>query len=1092
MKRGESWMKFLNVHLEGEFHDRNGKVYKVESFHQSTKEIVNFYQEREEGEDLLVCSVYTKYLTKAEGVRKAGERIREYYGNYEVYMNYESIRNRANNGVGKEIKDVVRRKLVDSKLGKFVDVIEKKSEVFYHKLVMVDGNIIGEVIQKWANDGRLVEGLRLDLVKEGKQVKVNKIKGIEYVIREMSEKEKEVGIVNIRPLEYIEMQKNISWMKERNYRIIDTKEDLLEYVKKMEKVEDVIGFDTETTGLNINRLPFGHPKRDMLVGICLSIEDNEGVYIPIRQVKFNNLDEDFVIETLRPYLCSKSKKAKRVVTHFGAFDWKVMYGYGWDLNITDDTYILQYLIDVREANAVKKLKVMSKKILGREMIDLEDFFPTARGGKKAEIKFSLLPYESVRHYGPVDADITRELYFVLRPKLSEEMNFIYGVEINLLKRLGKVEYYGIRVDLEKTIEMRDKVLKEKEALEREIYEIAGEKFNINSSDQLERILFDKLKYPSHGVTSSGKRSTGKEVLKILADIKDKDGKKVYPLAGKLLEYKEKEKLLNSFLDKILRENVDGYLFPKYNQAGTQSGRIAGNNPNLQQTSGKIRELFIPDSEEYYFLIVDYSQVEYRIMAGLADQYDLVDFFRKNPEADFHIMMYSQMYGVPYDKVTSAQRKTGKTLNFGISYGMSPQSLALKLYGSNTKEQVEDARKKIADYFDSVANIRDYLQVVRDGARLRGYVKTLFNRRRYISEFLKENPTKAEIERGNRKAGNTVVQGTAADIMKFAHVRVENSFEKLNLDARVVASIHDELVILVNKKYNPWYMIDLVRRAMEIDLSKYNFPPLYIGANVGKTWGDGKKDNLEAPVILMERRRKEIEQGMHREPMEDPVEQVAEELKLFALEVIRDEVKKNKVKTVEEAKGIPRLYKYAENYIGKEEMDLAIKLILRGEEIENVLSKLKRVEILGEGYHEVVEDVFDELDEKVETEEEEEKTYINYEQLQNYFEENKDKLKLKSPEIRTAKKVYNERYSVMGFDRKVFIRIDTPTEGMIKELVEYLKENNVPKGYKVYFQIGNKFKETPFHLLRIDRIAIIDIIEKHLVNTEYDKSEVEVS
>jgi DNA polymerase I-like protein with 3'-5' exonuclease and polymerase domains len=1064
-------LKFINTKLSGNFLDKDGKEYRVDSQQMSTKDLINFYLIKEDGTEMLMCSVFTKYLSKAIGVKKAGEIVREVYGDYQVYTNYESLRNQAI--TQKNVPDGVKRKIVDEKLNKFVDILEKKSADFYHKLVYSDGTIVEEIIQYRSEEGGISRSLRMELLEEGKKVQINKLKGVEYVLRDEDNKGKDLGIINIQSLDYIALKKDITWMKERNYRIIDTEEDLLAYLAKMEETDDIVAFDTETSGLSINRLSFDHPKRDHLVGICLSIEKEEGVYIPLKQKKFNNIDEKFAIETLRPYLSSEGAKVRNIVTHYGSFDWKVMYGYGYDLHITDDTYILQYLIDVREANSVKKLKVMSEKILGLQMIDLEDFFPSIRGGKRGNIQFSLLPYESVRHYGPTDADITRELYFELRPKLPNDMRFIYGVEIDLMKRLGKVEYYGIKIDLQKTIEMTEKVKQEKLELEQQIYHLAGEVFNINSGDQLERILFDKLKYPSHGTTASGKRSTGKQVLEILSGDKDKNGKILYPLASMIFTYKKKEKLLNSFLEKILRENVEGFLFPKYNQAGTQSGRISGNNPNLQQTSGLIRELFIPDTDDYYFLVVDYSQVEYRIMAGLADQYDLVEFFRGNPEADFHIMMYAQMYGVPYEKVTSSQRKVGKTINFGVSYGMSPASLAIKLYGSSTKEQTADAEKKIVDYFDSVANIRDYMTVIKDGAQLRGFVKTLFNRRRYISEFMKENPKYYEIEKGKRKAGNTVVQGTAADIMKFAHVRVENALDKLGLDVRVVASIHDELVISVNKKYNPWKMIDIVRSAMELDLSKYNFPPLYIGANVGNSWGDGKKDNLEAPVLLMERKRQEVLAGLHEEGYENPTEVFSDELRKFALEVVMEEISKANTTTVETSLEIPRLSKYAGAYLGAD-AEFAIKGVLAGETLETVFSQLGKSDILGEGYYDEVDDDSDELENI-----DEDPTTIHYDKLQNYYEENKDLLQLESPILRKAKEVYNEGYSVMGYDRKLIVRIEKPNEAMLKELISYFDSINVPKGYEVSFQLGSKYKTTSFKTTKIDRIAIISIIEKHL-------------
>lgn len=1090
-------MNNKSTRLDGKFKNKKGIEYRVELLSEHSKELINFYTASGIGNgEILICSVYTKYTSKT-GFKKVGSYLRETYGDYSIYSDFVDLRDYANKYKSDKLIKNSPKSIIDDKLGRFVNVIEQSSDDFYHKLIYDDNMISSEIIQRFTVDGLPSESLDLELTAIGKKVRATKLKSIEYVVR--SKEETSMQTIMIQSLDYIALKKDIKWMLTRDYRIINEKQDLLDYVERMKSVNGVIGFDTETTGLRINRLPMDHPQRDNLVGICLSVEEKEGVYIPIRHTKFTNLDEDFAIETLRPLLSNEkdpetSEKIPAtcdVVTHYGLFDWKVMYTYGWDLNITDDTYLLQYLIDVREANAVKKLKVMSEKILGLQMIDLQDFFPSVRGGAKADIQFSLLPYDSVRHYGPVDAGITRELFYVLRPQLPTDMKFIYGVEVELMKRFSRIEYYGIKLDISSLVEQQHQVHIEKDNLVAQIYQEAGEKFNINSGDQLERIMFDKLHYPSHGTTSSGKRSTGKQVLEILSKDKDKEGNLLYPVAAHVFEYKKKEKLLNSFLDKLVRENVDGFIFPHYNQCGAASGRISCNNPNLQQTTGLIREAFIPDSDDYYFLICDYSQVEYRVMSGLSDEYEVIDFFKNNPEADYHIMMYARMTGKKYEDVTHKERKQGKTLNFGISYGMSAPSLALKLNGSNTKEDVQDAENKIRDYFDSVPNIRDFLTVVRDRARLTGYVKTLFNRRRHINEFVKENPTSNEIEKGRRKAGNTIVQGTAADIMKFAHVRVENAIEKRGLDMRVVASIHDELVMLVNKKYNPWDMIAMVRNAMEIDLSVYNFPPLYIGANVGKSWADGKKDNLEAPVMLMNQRKREVEElGMHKEPMKDPVKQMADELKIFAIEQIKHEIDENNLKTEEEAHGIPRLMKYVGNYLGSEQGAFTIKGLLSGESVMDIFNKLEHIEIYGEDYFdEILDDMdenyfpdLDDLDNCEVGNEDEEEEIIDYAKLQNYYENNKENLLLPETNVRTARETYNEDYSVLGFDKKVIVKINKPTVAMLESLNSYFESVNVPKGYQVYMSIKGKMKATDLHIPRIDRLKIISIIEDHIYST----------
>lgn len=1098
-------MRKLRTKLEGTYINRKGRKFRVEISTENTKELYNFYgenmmQKEEVREEVLLCSVYIESTMRTGLSSNRTGTIQESYGDYSIYSEYKDFLNLAKTYPEKDLDITKKTNISDPVNRMYLTVFEKRNARFLHKYSSHENNIINERIELYTADGGApISFLDLEMTSTGKKVRANRMRGIKYVERESLATEAQT--VLIQPLEYIAKEKNIKWIFERDYRIINTKEEFEAYCERMKKERMLVGFDTETTGLRINRLPVGHAQRDLLVGICLSVENGEGVYIPIRQTKFNNLDETYVMDTLRPILSNSKdpetgKKTRAycdVVTHYGSFDWKVMYTYDWDLNITEDTYLLQYLIDVRQANAVKKLKVMSEKILGLQMIDLQDFFPSLRGGSKSEIKFSLLPYDSVRVYGPVDSGITRELFFKLRPLLPDDMQFIYGVEVQLMKRLSRIEYYGIRLDITKLREHGAKVEIEKNALEEEIYQLAGEQFNINSGDRLASIMYTKLNYPIHGYTSSGKPATGKKVMKILDSQKDLKGNALYPLAGKILDYKNKEKLLNSFLHKLVRENVDGYVFPKYNQAGAESGRISCNNPNLQQTSGAIREAFVPDSDDYYFLVCDYSQVEYRVMSGLADEFEVIDFFSKNPEADYHIMMYARMTGKKYEEVTSKERKQGKTLNFGISYGMGPESLAIALHGASTSEYVEDAKQKIRDYFDSVANIRDYLTDVRAKGRKEHFVRTLFNRRRYISEYMKENPSHAELERGHRKAGNTVVQGTAADIMKYAHVRVENAIEKRGIDMRVVASIHDELVMLVNKKYNPWQIISMVRDAMEIDLSRFNFPPLYIGANVGNSWSDGKVDNLECPVKLMELRKKECEEGLHTEAYSDPKSMVSDQLTLFAIQQVYDEIQEGNIQTLEEAHSRPRLMKYLGNYIGADEHEFIVQGLLSGETPEKMCAQSKRIEVLGEDYYENIlndlksldADDSDIFDEEMMDGDDYDDTIIDYEKLRAHYDSQRNNLKQSDFMITNRKRKMTD-YAIQGYNKKLYINIAKPTKGMLEELNHYLKSVEVPKGYEVLLMANGNFVPLNMHISRIDRISLISIIEKHLMAAEAKK------
>src|SRR5699024_8476756 len=421
---------------------------------------------------------------------------------------------------------------------------------------------------------------------------------------------------------------------------------------------------------------------------------------------------------------------------------------------------------------------------------------------------------------------------------DHKMDFIYRVEMEQIPVLGEQEYYGVRVNKKSFEKLYEDALERKEELERKIFEEAGEEFNINSTQQKAKIIFDKMGCPKKDryKTKKGNWGTGKDVLKDLVKYKDKNGDQKYPIAEYLQKYSKVQKLIDSFYGKIPKLVVDGYIFTNYNQMGTGTGRVSNSKPNLQQTEPTSRMAMLPESDDYYFLICDYSQVEYRVMAGMGKEEKVVKFFRDNAEADYHTMAYANMMGKAYEDVTGDERSIGKVLNFGVTYGLEDASLAMNLYGDDSRFSQKKAAKSRKEYFEGVPNIRDFFEKKKDEAQSRGYASTMFKRRRDIVEFQRNRKlSDYEIGSGRRKGGNHPVQGTAADILKMAMARIRKFFrdEGYYEDmVRLVMNIHDEVVIQVHKSINPYYATNIVRKAMEMDFSKYGFPPLYIGAIVG--------------------------------------------------------------------------------------------------------------------------------------------------------------------------------------------------------------------------------------------------------------------
>ncbi len=1063
--------KQANIKQKGTFKHKN-KIYNVEILKSRNAEIYNFYNEES---ILLLCSFFIKYKSKIVGVKQSGDFNIETYGNLEIYYTFidkiKQIRDNKNRGIEGGRSEYNRE------IGVFTKVFEDSVPGEYsYKLISSDGITLMENIEIFDEEGQIETIIDYEIDNIGKEVKVTKVKGVKY-----QKKEREDNF--IRPPEINDLYtitlmtgKDFSFLKKKNYRVLLTTEELDDYIEKIKNTDGLIGFDTETTGLNINRIPLNHPKRDKLAGICLSVEDDEGVYIPVGHKFIPNLDEKMVMEKLKPYICKTGIHKKNLGTHYGSFDWKVMWTYGIDLNIVHDSYILYYLLNNSAFRERKDLKEIARRDFNIDMVELDDIFKK-RGRRKVDKNFALLPLESIVSYAPADADITRMIIKSKVKELPRSMQMLYGIEIELMKYLARIEYYGIKLNINKLLELKEETEVELEESEKKIYNFVGREFKITSSKELPKILYEELRYPILSKTEKGAPSTGKLAIKLLSEEKNTKGEYKYPLAPMVGEYRKYRKLLEGFIYKMLDENVEGYIFPKYNQTGTDSGRISCSGPNLQQSPGSHREVFITDSEDYYFIVVDYSQVEYRVMAGIAREKEIIESFR-DPETDHHVKMYSRMFNVEQDLVNSMQRKIGKTLNFGVTYGMGDKSLALTLFKSCEKEKEREAGDLKERYFSSVPYIRDMMTDAGDFAQLKGYITTKYGRRRYIPEINSEIDYKRVS--GRRKAANTKIQGTAADILKIAHVRVEKEIERLNLDAQVKLSMHDELALQVNKKISPWFMLELLRDRMELNIP--NFPPLFIGSNVGNTWAVGKRDDLEIPIKLIERKVAESKANNSYETYDDPEKEISAIIKQYMIEKIEEVINNRDLKTKKEIMEFPKIEKIIKDYFGKENSSSIVDYILEKmskESQEKIEEDRDKVIYINNtvNYDDEAEEA-DGLEEYLEDEEQEERERIDIRAVERLHTEDKDRLVLEAPEVKNAVEYCRENYKINIFNRKCYIDIDGVTKTNFNVLKKYLIENREKsnRGYRVILIKNNKPIKTKLYLYKVDKIKLMMIIE----------------
>ncbi len=597
----------------------------------------------------------------------------------------------------------------------------------------------------------------------------------------------------------------------RDYHLITEQNQFLALLEELRKAQ-TFSIDIETTS--------PYPMWAELVGLSISYIPHQAFYIPLGHIPhegYSQLSSEWVLEQLKPIL--EDENIKKVGQNI-KYEWIVLKRHGIDLRgIEFDTMIASYLLNPTKHN--HNLSEIAREYLDRPLTDYKELVGS---GQKA-VTFNQVDLERAKKYSCEDADVTLQLFHLLHKRLEEEgLNDLYDqVEGPLIIVLGKMEMNGVKIDIDLLRDFSKEI--ETQLLQRmeRIYSLAGEVFNINSSQQLGKILFEKLKLPVIKRTKTG-YSTDVEVLEKLSLQHD--------LPLEILGYRNLNKLKSTYIDALpkLVHPETGRLHTSYNQTVTATGRLSSSDPNLQnipirsEEGTRIRQAFIPE-KGCLIASADYSQIELRILAHLSQDERLIEAFMR--DEDIHARTASEIFGVPMENITPSMRREAKVINFGIIYGMSAYGLSQQL-GSEPKI----AQDYIDEYFRKYTGVKDYIQKSLKEARDKGYVTTLLSRRRYLPEM--NSQTSAIRQASERMAINTPLQGTAADIIKLAMIRIQNRIEELSLNTKMIMQVHDELVFEVPEEEIP-KALSMIQNEMEkvITLSI----PLRVSIHYGKNWAE---------------------------------------------------------------------------------------------------------------------------------------------------------------------------------------------------------------------------------------------------------------
>lgn len=591
------------------------------------------------------------------------------------------------------------------------------------------------------------------------------------------------------------------------YQLVQSDDEIKSLISILEKSE-IISFDTETTGID--------PTQAELVGMSFCTEGKVAYYLPLPA------DRNQVLQIIHKFKHILENPAKKLIGQNIKFDMLMMLQYGFDIPAPYfDTMIAHYLVEPDQRH---KLDYLSEAYLNYKMVPIEDLI-----GKKGASQKSMrdVPLEQIKEYAAEDADVVMQLYPLMKEELikNEISSVSENIELPLVKVLCDMENDGVRIDAQflnaysKTLGVQ---ILDAEKL---IYEQAGVKFNIASPKQVGDVLFEKMKIPYRWrKTSTNQYSTDEEILTELSA--------EYDLVKTILEFRKLSKLKSTYVDALptMINPKTGRVHSSFNQARAATGRLASENPNLQnipikdEAGREIRKSFLPRDPDYVLLSADYSQIELRLIADMSGEEAMLEAFIKGQ--DIHRATAAKVYNTPYDEVTSDQRRNAKTVNFSILYGAGATNISRQL-GINRTE----AKELIDQYYKTYSGLRDYMNSLVENARINGYVSTLLGRRRILRDINSRNAlarTNAE-----RVAVNTPIQGTAADLIKLAMIKIHARIRAEKFKSRMILQVHDELVFDVFRPESE-KMKEIVLFEMKNAIPGLKVP-LDVGIGIGENW-----------------------------------------------------------------------------------------------------------------------------------------------------------------------------------------------------------------------------------------------------------------
>ena len=592
---------------------------------------------------------------------------------------------------------------------------------------------------------------------------------------------------------------------QHEYKLVENEEELHQLCDFF-ITKEFVSIDTETTSTDAIRAE--------LVGLSFSVEEKKAFYVTVPA----NYEEALkIVQIFKPLY--ESDKIMKIGQNI-KYDYEVLTRYGVTLQgKMFDTMIAHYLI---QPELHHNMDYMAETLLGYQTIHIEELLGP-KGKKQKNMRD--LPPTDIYEYAAEDADITLRLKNVLEPRLKElgVEELFWNIEMPLVRVLADMELNGVCLDTE-ALQDTSKIFTERmKQYEQEIYKEAGEEFNISSPKQVGDILFGKLQIMDKPKkTKTGQYVTSEEVLQSLESKS--------PIVRNILNYRGIKKLLSTYIDALpkLINPRTGHIHTSFNQALTATGRLSSSDPNLQNIpvrtdDGKeIRKCFIPE-EGCLFFSADYSQIELRIMAHLSEDENMMEAFREGH--DIHRATAAKIWHVDIDKVTDAQRKKAKQANFGIIYGITTYGLAQRMDIPNG-----EAKELIEGYFRTFPKVQAYMEHAKEVARAKGYAETLFHRRRYLADINSRNATVRGF--AERNAINAPIQGTEADIIKVAMVRIWERFKKEGIRSKMILQVHDELNFSVfpeEREQVERIVIEEMQNAYPLNV------PLIADAGWGKNW-----------------------------------------------------------------------------------------------------------------------------------------------------------------------------------------------------------------------------------------------------------------